>query len=139
MLNAASIPLALGVAPIVAQPPGTTAVSGWSPSAMLAGWASDGSTVSFPIASVSGLTPALADPITGDAREVVWRLASHFFGWYNGQVVAGAAPQALTAKLSPGSFKTSAPFNGRQKMDLTFTAYVGFPAMGVADEPEAES
>lgn len=105
---------------------------------MLPGWASDGSTVSFPIASVSGLTAALADPITGDAREVVWRLASHFFGWYNGQVVAGMDPQALVVKSTQGSFRTDAPFKGRQKMDLAFTAYVGFPNMDVAAESEAE-
>lgn len=137
MLNAAAPILALGVAPIAAQPPGSTAATGWSPSSMLSGWASDGSTVSFPIASVSGLTAALADPITGDAREVVWRMVSHFFEWHNGQVVAGTYPQAITAKLAPGTFKTSAPFNGRQKMDLTFTAYVAFPDMDVAAESEA--
>lgn len=53
-----------------------------TPSDVIADWTENGTTVSFPIASVPELDAAEADAATGDARKVIYALAEQFYQWY---------------------------------------------------------
>lgn len=58
------------------------------PTAVIASWSEDGTTASFPIASVPELTAAEADAVTGDSRKIQYALIDTFYQWYIALAVA---------------------------------------------------
>lgn len=50
-----------------------------SPNVWISAWAEDGTTVSFPLASVTGLTAAEADGEDGDIRKVMFAICDQLY------------------------------------------------------------
>jgi hypothetical protein len=59
-------------------------------------------------------------------------MCSAAFIWYNDVV---AKPEALEVTYAPGRMQISGDFNGKQKTEIKFAAYLNFPEMTLADEP----
>ena len=59
-----------------------------APTALIAGWSEDGTDVTFPLASVPGLTAANSDAVTGDWRDILLFLVEQAFNHYNGLATA---------------------------------------------------
>ena len=59
-----------------------------APSAWIPSWSEDGTTVTFPIASLAQLTAAESDGATGDWRDCLMRLVDHTFEYFNGLATA---------------------------------------------------
>lgn len=124
---------ALAFAPIIGYEASLTADPEWTPAGLVSGWSEDGTTISFPIASLIGLTEAAADATTGDARQVALSLCQSLFGWYND---LGVRPQGLTAEMKNRRLHTSGVFSGSESVQFLFQFYTSFPSQLIADEPE---
>lgn len=55
-----------------------------TPDAWFASWSEDGTNITVPIASITGLTAAQADVTTGDIREVLLKIISRIKTVYDG-------------------------------------------------------
>ena len=55
-----------------------------APSSWIYDWSEDGTDVTFPIASVSGLDSSVSDGITGDWRTCLLCLIQHSYVYYSG-------------------------------------------------------
>jgi hypothetical protein len=113
------------------QPPLTPGAEGWSPSQMIPGWTLDNGTVSFPLASLYGLTSATGDGTTGDARQVLLSLCQTTFAWLN---ELDDAPTGITMTYSPGSFMKYGAYTGKLKSTFTVSAYLDYPSEQIAEE-----
>ena len=83
-----SIGLGLGTGlgvPITYTATSTATTTTWLPGDFISSWQEDGTTISFPIASLSNhnLTAANADATTGDARQTILSLCGRMFEYYN--------------------------------------------------------
>lgn len=100
------------------------------PTAWIPSWAEDGTSVSFPIASVPEMTAAEADGDTGDFRKVLYALLCQAYAVY----------AALGAADRPGSmvmFKRTMDGLEGDGMEVTFNVVfkTTISVMDVADEP----
>jgi hypothetical protein len=86
-----------------------------APSAWVASWSEDGTSVTFPIASVSELTAAEADGTTGDMRKVWYALNAKMFAEYN-----ALASADRPTRMSLYKSVSVDPATGRST--ITFTA-----------------
>jgi len=59
-----------------------------APTQLISGWSENGTDVTFPLASVPGLTAANSDASTGDWRDVVLFLVEQIYNHYNGLATA---------------------------------------------------
>lgn len=112
--------------------PADSAPPAWSPRAVFPGWVSNGTNITVPISSLPGLAAADAHGVSGDARTLIQSMCSAAFIWYNDVV---AKPEALEVTYAPGRMQISGDFNGKQKTEIKFAAYLNFPEMTLADEP----
>jgi hypothetical protein len=55
-----------------------------APDSIFPGWFEDGTDITVPIASITGLTSAEADGTTGDWRAVLYRIIEHTFKYVEG-------------------------------------------------------
>ena len=69
-----------------------------APNQWIASWSEDGTTVSFDIADVPGLTAAEADAATGDSRACIMRLMDLWFTYVDGQASGDAPTQAEVSR-----------------------------------------
>ncbi|MFA6043373.1 MAG: hypothetical protein WC718_00185 [Phycisphaerales bacterium] len=72
-----------------------------APSYWIAGWAVDASDIVVPIASLTGLTLAEADGITGDIRDVLFSLIEKIWSDYDG-LDAADRPTKMTITKNTG-------------------------------------
>lgn len=115
--------------------PAEGAAASWAPSTLFSGWSEDGTDISVPIASFTGLTEAFADATTGDARQVILSFCKSTFEWYND---LSTQPEAVVIAWTPGRMQPSSSrdFSGKQKTEYKFTFYADFPEGTVTAEPE---
>jgi hypothetical protein len=59
-----------------------------APTSVIPSWSEDGTTVSFPLASVPNLSAAIADAATGDSRKVVQAMLERLYAWYTALATA---------------------------------------------------
>ena len=121
----------LATAYTAAQAAATT----WVPSALFDSWAEDGTNITVPIASFTNLTVALADGVTGDARQVMLSMCNEMFEYYNDQSSAGTAPEAVTVKYKPKTAQLSGDFANKIPEVYELTFYTDFPERTVCAEP----
>lgn len=81
-----------------------------APNAWIASWSEDGTTVSFPIASLPQLTAAEADGATGDLRDCLMRLIDHTYDYVDG----------LAAADKPTKLSISRSINGNPDGTVTY-------------------
>ena len=71
-----------------------------SPSAWIADYASDGTNITIPIASLQGLTSAEADAATGDIRKLLLAFEATMFATWDGKPQA-SQPKEWTVAFLP--------------------------------------
>lgn len=81
-----------------------------APSSWIGSWSEDGTTVSFPIASLDQLTAAEADGATGDWRDCLMRIIDHTYEYVNGMATAD----------KPGKLVIRRTINGNPDGTLTY-------------------
>lgn len=105
-----------------------------APTALFAGYSSDGTNITIPIANIIGLTAAEADTTTGDWRSIFLSICHTVLTHYDSLAVADK-PQAFVADLpSVGRVRTGA-LAGSLRMVYSFDFYNELPLTDVADEP----
>ena len=70
------------------------------PTDVIASWSEDGTNVTFPIASVTELTAAEADALTGDSRKILFALMEQWYSWYIGLATADRPEKMAITKSS---------------------------------------
>ena len=100
-------------------------ITGW-----IANWSSDGSNVTFPIASVPELTAAEADVTTGDIRKFLYAFCEMCWQKWNSLVTADKSVNMVMTKNSFINTST-----GITTHTYTFTFQNVTTAQEVADEP----
>ena len=104
------------------------------PSSWITGWSADGTDISFPIASLPGLTAADADGTTGDIRKVLFALMDSLLGvWYILDNADRPTQMTLAQNTSGGSDGQTLT----QQYVAQFTTEVS--EQDVADEPVVAS
>jgi len=127
---------------LVGDPGGSIALStplakeaeSWSPSGLFAGYGSDGTDVTIPIAALNDLTAANAEPSTGDARELARSLCSSLMEYHNALT---SKPSAFEAKVLSWAIQASGNFAGKVKVVYQFGFYQDFATRIIADEPSS--
>ena len=76
------------------------------PPSWITGWSSDGTTVSFPIASIPELSAAEADPTTGDIRRILFAIQTEIYNVWVAQLPADK-PENWTATKSVNTNTTT--------------------------------
>jgi hypothetical protein len=66
-----------------------------NPASWLASWSEDGTDITVPIASITGLTAAMADGTTGDIRDVLMLLLDELYEYQEAITPAGAKPEKM--------------------------------------------
>lgn len=123
----------LAVAPNVLLVAAAAAATTWLPGSMFAGWTEDGTDITVPIAAFNDLTPAFADAVTGDARQVASSICSTVFEWFNELTTQ---PEGMTVKISSRRQQISGDFEGSEKITYQFSFYRSYPEGLVSNEPE---
>lgn len=72
------------------------------PATWIASWSENGTTVSFPLASVPNLTAADADGVTGDIRKVLYDLCEKLYANYNALAAADKPTKMVIRKATAG-------------------------------------
>ena len=103
-----------------------------APSSWVTGWSEDGSDVTFPIASISNLSPSLADASTGDWRLCIALLLEHTLNYYNSLDPADQ-PQQVT--LGSTYFVNE---DGEIYRTIQLTAKVSTLMVGSTFSPDSE-
>ena len=101
-----------------------------SPAGWLDSWSEDGTDITLPIASVAGLTPALADGTTGDVREVVRLLLEELLTHQDGVATEAIIENMLITKAQA--------VQGADKIQSKFTVVFESGITASAVEAEAE-
>lgn len=105
-----------------------------APTELFAGYSSDGTNITIPIASISGLTAAEADTTTGDWRSIFLSLCATAFTHYDG-LADEDRPTALIASPPTQYPVTSGDLEGTFRQTYSFVFYNTFAMPDVADEP----
>lgn len=100
------------------------------PTQILPNYESDGTNITIPLATLSGLTAAEANPATGDGRKVAFELVKAMHTNLQGLADAAKPAQFLTSESTP----TGQGPNEVRKA-YTFTFDVNISAVDVAEEP----
>lgn len=105
-----------------------------APTELFAGYTSDGTDITIPIASILGLTAAEAHTTTGDWRSIFLSLCATAFTHYDGLLDADK-PSAFTADPPTQYPVTSGALEGSFRQTYSFVFYNDFSMPDVADEP----
>lgn len=107
-----------------------------APEDWISGWNFNDGTVSFPIASLEGLTAENADAQTGDIREVLFRLLEHVRD-KNESLPAAERPTKMTFTRGTSGSEAGGVTTVTRSHTLRFLTDVG--ALAVQPEPEPEA
>lgn len=88
-----------------------------APNAWISGWSEDGTTISFPIASIPGLTAGEADGATGDIRKVLYAMCEKLYDHWASLPTADR-PAKMT--INRVSFLNDADDTTNRNYDLRF-------------------
>jgi hypothetical protein len=105
-----------------------------APTAILPGYASDGTHITIPIAALDGLTAPACDAATGDWRAIVLALCSTAFRYYKDLPVADR-PQAFKAYPPTRVPVNSGALEGTFKETFEFDFYNSWETPDIAEEP----
>lgn len=105
-----------------------------APTELFAGYSSDGTNITIPIADILGLTAAEAHATTGDWRSIFLSLCATAFTHYN-DLVEEDRPTAFVASPPTQYPVTSGDLEGTFKQTYAFVFYNTFSMPDVADEP----
>ena len=108
-----------------------------TPGDLFPGMSSDGTNITIPIAALAayGLTTALANPTTGDARTLARAIAARVDDWYRSLPVADRPLAMLTETQLGVVFYAASTFAGMEKETIKIITYRERPEETVAAEP----
>lgn len=105
-----------------------------APTELFASYTSDGTNITIPIASITGLTVGQAHTTTGDWRAIMQAIETTVFNHYNGLATADK-PLAFISKAPTQYPVTSGSFAGNFRITYSCDIYSSLGTPTVADEP----
>lgn len=105
-----------------------------APTAIFAGYSSDGTDITIPIADITGLTAAEAHATTGDWRNIFLSLCYTVLSYYDSLADADK-PQAFTPDMPTVQRVRTGDLAGTLRQVYSFEFYNELPDTNVADEP----
>ena len=105
-----------------------------APTALFAGYSSDGTNITIPLANIPGLTAAEADATTVDWRSIFLSMCNTVLTHYDALALADR-PAAFLADLPSVGRVSAGALAGNLRMVYQFEFYNKLPLTDVADEP----
>jgi hypothetical protein len=104
------------------------------PSAMFAGYSSDGTNITIPIANIAGLTVTEANAVSGDLREIAHGICTTIYLYYSG-LPTEDKPSAFKAVDPTRYAQTSGSLSGSFKETFQFQFWTSLGLPSVVEEP----